>query len=703
MSLPPRLGELAEVRGAITADRRGQVHAAVKDLPGAADEAAALAVTVTELGTAGTTLGIETLLRLEVKGPRRTTITAVRPDLFLHVDVDPVKRMARVLETLEAWDRGELLAATGPAATTPPASGLTGVLPAVEPNPSPSPAPPQPRPRPAGAPPPSSRLMAIDDPWGSLRRALVRSQLTRAAAFQKAIIEAGLDGSATPGSEALTPEALVTAMRRLLEGIGGVMAGDPMGGARSLAELAGEGQPNLSIRWLAHYWSARAALQSGAAEAARDHVRETLALSRQLDVEARGVSQLLAAELLARGGDVTKALAWLAEARGRFERVVDRWGLGQCWLAEARILAGRDDDACLAAARQALETDPAWDEPPIFLAGRAMRAGDQEAARAALGQIHSPAADRLRTLLDAVDQQRISLTDAGEFLRIHHAPPSGQNLRALERIANASPQFFQAREALAWLLVKLGRYAAAREVFEWLLKQPLEPGDKALVTLGLSSTATALQAAGAPPGPEASSEAHSGQAPSLADSALLPPAARPALSGLDAMFSGRLSVFSLADLVEFLRSAGRSGLLVCSSSGGVGAFRFSKGRITGAASPSTANLGELLVRNGKLTAESMASAGPAREGALVDAGLADRLVERGLADLATVREAGLQQIEQTLRELIDWTDGEFAFTREEEQPAPGEASIEVDAQQLLLDLFRARDESSRGPVPSSRT
>jgi hypothetical protein len=68
-----------------------------------------------------------------------------------------------------------------------------------------------------------------------------------------------------------------------------------------------------------------------------------------------------------------------------------------------------------------------------------------------------------------------------------------------------------------------------------------------------------------------------------------------------------------------------------------------------------------------------------------------------------VREAGLQQIEQTLRELIDWTDGEFAFTREEEQPAAGEASIEVDAQQLLLDLFRERDESSRGPVPSSRT
>jgi hypothetical protein len=162
------------------------------------------------------------------------------------------------------------------------------------------------------------------------------------------------------------------------------------------------------------------------------------------------------------------------------------------------------------------------------------------------------------------------------------------------------------------------------------------------------------------------------------------------------MFSGRLSVFSLPDLVEFLRTAGRSGLLVCSSSGGVGAFRFSKGRITGAASPSSANLGDLLVRRGKVGAEALASAGPPRDGSLVDAGLGDRLVELGVVDLATVREAGLQQIEQTLRELIDWTDGEFAFTREEEQPPAGAAAIEVDAQQLLLDLFRERDESSRG-------
>jgi hypothetical protein len=698
MSLPPRLGELAEVRGAITADRRGQIHASIRDLPGGADAAASVAVAVSELGAVGETLGFDGLQRLEVKGPRRTSFTAVRADLLLVVEVDPVKRQARVLEVLEAWQRGEEV----PADTAAPAarpSGPTGLMPAVEPMPT--------RLAPAPA-PPASRRAATDDPWCALRRALVRSHLGRAATYQQAILETSPPPVPVPGSEPLPAEALHEAMHRLLEGIGNIMAGDPIGGARSLSELGTERQANLSIRWLAHFWSARAALQSGGAEAARDHVRDTLALSRQLDIEARGVSQLLAAELLARGGDLTKALSWLTEARGRFERVSDAWGLGQTWLAEARLLATRDDAGCVAAAQRARETDPSWDEPQVFLASRAVMAGDEATARDALGDIQSPSADRLRALLEAVAQQLISLVDAGEFLRIHQAPPSGQNLRALERIANASPRFFQAREALAWLLVRLGRYAPAREVFEWLLKQPLGAADRALVTLGLSSTTTALQAAGVvPPGdpPRLDSAPPSPTAtpPALADPVLLPQGVRAAFSGLDAMFSGRLSVFSLADLVEFLRTAGRSGLLVCSSQRGVGAFRFRKGKVTGAAAPSTPSLGDLLVRGGKLAPETLASAGPPREGTLVDDGLADRLLQLGVVDVETVREAGRQQIEQALRELIDWNDGEFAFTREEEAPAEGDAAIEVDAQQLLLDLFRERDESSRPPATASDT
>ena len=146
MNLPTKLGELTEVRGALTADRRGQIRSSVKELPNSGDQAAAAAVAVSELETAGTTLGFAALQRLEVKGPRRTALTAVRPDLLLLVDVDPVKRLSRVLETLDAWQKGT---AEAPPVLTQRPSGFTGVLPAVEPPPAPpragaAPAPPAP-------------------------------------------------------------------------------------------------------------------------------------------------------------------------------------------------------------------------------------------------------------------------------------------------------------------------------------------------------------------------------------------------------------------------------------------------------------------------------------------------------------------------------------------------------------------------------
>ena len=44
------------------------------------------------------------------------------------------------------------------------------------------------------------------------------------------------------------------------------------------------------------------------------------------------LSQWTAAEVLAHDSDATRALAWLAESRSRFERAADGWGVGQTWL-----------------------------------------------------------------------------------------------------------------------------------------------------------------------------------------------------------------------------------------------------------------------------------------------------------------------------------------------------------------------------------
>ena len=323
----------------------------------------------------------------------------------------------------------------------------------------------------------------------------------------------------------------------LVEGIGSVLAGDGAGGGRILEPLGEASQSNLSFRWLALLWIARADLRSGALPAARAHVQEALTAARQLDIAARALSQWIAADVLAQDGDSTRAIAWLSESRSRFEKTGDRWGMGQTWLSEARVLtsAGRDDEAA-EAARRAAALLPDSEEAPLALATQ----------------------------------------------------------------------------------------------------------------------------------------------------------------GAGAVFSGQLGSLALPDLLEFLRSGKRTGLLICSSASGKGALRFRDGLITGAASPSTPGVGELLVRARKVTPEALealsATLGPDRH----DPRLGERFVRDGLTDAPSVRKALEQLIGLAVRELMHWTEGEFTFNRETQltPDSPGLA-VALDPQGLLLNFFKELDEASR--------
>jgi predicted regulator of Ras-like GTPase activity (Roadblock/LC7/MglB family) len=704
MSLPGLLDGRPEVKGAVLADHQGHVFEVRSGTTGAPEELAATSASaLSALAIAGSTSGLARLEKVVVRGTRTATIATLRPDAFLLVDVDAQRRTVELEKALEAWSHpgGE-----GSASGDPPGSAEvqgSGEPTAAAPAQAPAHAPQAREPATELTTPPhatatmpavagQSRPATGSGPWAALRRSLVRGHLTEASAWQQAIAAAPPAAAPPPGGEYLPAEELGEAMQRLLGGVGSVLAGDTVGGLRSLGELTGPAQANLSIRWLSLYWSARAALGGSTLEAVRQHVKDALELSRQLDVEARAVSQLAAGELLTRAGEHDKALIWLSEARSRFERVTDRWGIGHTWLVEARLQAATgNDEGCVAAAQRAAEANPTWDGPPIFLAGRALQRGDLAGADGVIAEVRSPAADRVRKLLDAVRQQVVSQEDAAEFLKLHHAPPTAQTIRALERIANASPQFFQAREAMAWMLLKLGRYGNAQNIFSWLLAQPLTGDDRANVLLGLSCIASATRV-------DASAETGDGRAPGrLADSALMPRVAQPGVNGQDAVLSGRLSSFSLPDLVEFLRSARRTGTLVISGTGGMGTMRFDQGWISGAASPATPRLGELLVRSGKITSEALAAATPppAAEAGPVDVPIGEQLIRQGVVDEASVAAAVRQQIELTLRELIQWSDGEFAFNRESENEPVSRLGVRVDAQELLLILFKEQDEASR--------
>jgi hypothetical protein len=159
------------------------------------------------------------------------------------------------------------------------------------------------------------------------------------------------------------------------------------------------------------------------------------------------------------------------------------------------------------------------------------------------------------------------------------------------------------------------------------------------------------------------------------------------------VFSGKLAVFALPDLLEFLRGGRRSGRLKIASSNRSATLRFTGGWITGSSSPGSPGLAALLVASGWLTqAEAQALDSSAGPGAL-DLGATDLLVARGLVPAEPLQQALHQQVEQTLREVVRWRDGHFAFTQEAGDETG--AAARVDPQSMLLELYRQQDEASR--------
>jgi tetratricopeptide (TPR) repeat protein len=694
MTLPTQLAGLSEVRGALTVAPDGRLVSATPGVAGASsDGAAAIAVALKTLADAGATAGLGALQLAHLKGTASSLVGGKRDDALLLVHVEPSRMTSAVEKAVRAWTRGE-------AATPAPSGPATGARAAAPPPPIPA------RPAPTAASLPAAPAATpARDAWAVLRHALGRGLLNEAATVRNELASAASPGRA--GAEALSREDCDRAVQVLLEGVGSVMAGDGLGGAAILRELAADAQPNLSVRWLALQWSARASVKSGAIPAARAHVQAALTLARQLDVEARALSQWTAAEVLAHDSDSTRALAWLSESRSRFERAADRWGIGQTLLTEARILSGLERyGAASDAAQRAAEHLPGSDEPPVLLARLALLRDEIDAAEALLAAVRTQAAEKVRALIAAIREGVVSKGDAAEYLREHDAAPTQKSLRALARIASAAPRFLQAREALAWMLLRIGRYEDAGGMFRALLSQPLSGADRASVMLGLGCVANAGKAA-AP----ARAVVAAAEAPVPAAGAPLAPVAAPAASQIlprsgtgagagtppDAVFSGQLSSFALPDLLEFLRSGRRTGLLVCSGKGGIGALRFREGRICGGASPGTPGLGDVLVRDGKLGVDALATLAPAGGPEQPDDVLADQIVRGGHAELGTVVAALEAQVWAVVRELVQWTDGEFAFNREEDGARDeGRVCVALDPQAVLLDVFRERDEASRG-------
>jgi hypothetical protein len=663
MSSEAPLAVRAETRWTMTVDRHGQPREAT-DAPGVETAAVALATAAAadELAVAGAAAQLGELELWVVRGATELALIAVRGDALLLVAAPPTKGTVALEKALHDWR----LAA--------PVSPVPAPLPAGASRADPSP--------------------ELERAWADLRRTLARGQLTDASACFREVARAMADGGAETAE-------LERASSRLLQGIGSVFAGDGVAGLETLADLTANTSPIPSLRWAALQWSAWAAIRSGRAPLAMDHVSAALEVAEQLDAEALAVSQLTAADIVAICGDSSGSLAWLAEARSRFETLGDVWGVGQSWLHEARVHVafGREAEAEVAA-RNGWAARPDWAEPPLFLARRALVRGEHSAATELVRALATPAADRIRALIETVRAGIASQPDVSAFLEVQEAPMCLDSIRSLVGLTTRVPRFLQAREALGWMLLKRGRYTHAGAIFRGLLACELTQGDRTSVSLGLGCVTQALQRRGSA-GEGLSAAIDGGQATlgptGDLDFVLGAGTGRVETgNGPDAVFSGQLSLFPVPDVLEFLRTARRSGVLACSSESASALLRFRGGAITGATCTGVPRTGDLLVAAKKLSRETLASlTGPVGLDGIDDA-ICETLVREGSVDAASVRTALSRQVELAVRSLVEWKNGEFSFSHSGlSEAADSECAIELDPQALLLDVFRQLDEGTR--------
>jgi hypothetical protein len=278
-------------RDDLVADLNGQVLEAGPASPEASQRVAAIAVVaLSHFAAAGSAARLKPLQTLVVKSSSRSLTIAVQANALRVSGIGPPPERAD----------GEA-ASWLPESFPPPPADQEG--------------------EPARTAPTPQEPQLAGDLWVALRRAFVRGQLTEATARIRELDALPSAADSPAGTEPIGPAERDRAMEVLLTGIGSVMAGDGVGGCRTLRELAQPSARNLSLRWLAHHWSAWGAVKSGTPPTGRLHVREALGLAKQLGSDAEAASQWTAAAVLASASDATRALAWLNQARIGFARL----------------------------------------------------------------------------------------------------------------------------------------------------------------------------------------------------------------------------------------------------------------------------------------------------------------------------------------------------------------------------------------------
>jgi tetratricopeptide (TPR) repeat protein len=574
-----------------------------------------------------------------------------------------------------------------------------------------------------------SVLSSLSDGGGSwvavayyeLRRSLVQGRLQEAETLGR-LIGLVLDVQEKGSADELAENRIHRESTQwLIEGIGAILNQDNLTGIKHLERLTEAVYCNESLQWVAWLWTAKAASAEGDLIKAKIAAEAALALSATIDPLARATSLTTAGGIEFLHGETEKALVHLHEATATFEEASDRRGMAYAYLTMARMLVQLKRNAeGLEAARKAQQADSDWEDPVIYLSQMALLHGSVEEAGEILrpiGEVESksPEFNRQRRILEALKAKQLPLEIVREYLKLKEQPPNEANVSVMEGLWLSQPTFLPMRELLAWTLLKLAKEEEAAGHFQDLTDQQLDPEIHASVLLGLGCLANrrnehrqpaARVKAAASALPPSLKPVEMGKAPPIKElgtdeTVVVDPGTGtyPAIpgSGPKAVFTGDLQLFAVPDLLDFLKSSRRTGTLVVTSECGIGAVHLRQGMITGAASPNSKNMGDLLLQRGALTEQQLHSAADFQRADSPERLLGSILLERGLVKRESLRKVLEEQIRGALLEMVGWSSGRFAFEPDKRSQIEGDAemSLELDTHEVLLDVLRVLDERNR--------
>lgn len=142
---------------------------------------------------------------------------------------------------------------------------------------------------------------------------------------------------------------------------------------------------------------------------------------------------------------------------------------------------------------------------------------------------------------------------------------------------------------------------------------------------------------------------------------------------------GRLEDLGLGEILQIVALSGKSGILHIKSNNRIGKIYFYKGKVIKAFSDAyRINLGELLVRKGMVTSETIKKALERQKEFNYREKLGTILINDFNIPKDKIEECVIELIEKTVFSLFYWTEGEFRF----------ELTDEIESEAIKLDLLQ---------------